>query len=721
MDISCRSEKNKNRSSSSSKSSQSQPSHGADPLSQSVTKAADFSSNIEAILSDIRQSTKEKITTDEDLTDLLEERFNSAEKPQREHQQSSPEAVKAISSKVRKKLANQDRSYNATSSTKTNIPGSSNKSTYSQRKNTPSRSDTLRQKGTGNTNLDLTHESKSGKYDESKINEEEESDGDVYFKHDRPNLSELEDSDSDGLYYSDGYKSSGNLKGKSRRKMNTLRLNDPTGGENATRDVSGEPREEEDYDMTSTPIYGRSVNSPREADQLPTGRRKYKHVEKASISFSDSTASSSEFTRGSLFSDRSLSSATSDHSSIFQKPTRPFAGTGFGHGSIGQSALIQQPRQVASYQHPVPADIGPGPMDIDSDNPITSSEQEESAVISEKIWGNDAPSITSGKKEETVQRLSSFFPHGRSSFNVPLEQQLELQSQQASLHQQTAKPQYTFSVPSTPFVPASIATLPTWKEKTSDGGAGAFMIDIETDIASMDELNAQIIQFDAYLKKVTSSQAHSLEHISEDNTHHDLLALFHNRAFRVSWIIAQTQFNKREKETFNSWRLNRHVPQLHSEAYRAAASLAELSPRTIQRRALGLLYPDESVTQTDVKQWNRRYYGEYGDLLNAMAKVLNSFEGIVDDDSEGEETEREGDDNNAKISSTDLADLDPLKYYTYNNSSYRVSRKTMESIKLYYKTQMRIVSAQQKMEICKRHNEAVKENSDISKRIFGVI
>lgn len=106
--------------------------------------------------------------------------------------------------------------------------------------------------------------------------------------------------------------------------------------------------------------------------------------------------------------------------------------------------------------------------------------------------------------------------------------------------------------------------------------------------------------------------------------------------------------------------------------------------------------------------------------MNAVVKVLACYEDIIDDD-DNEDNEEETETEGVNIGMEKLADRDPYKYYSTSTTKYRVGRKTMDVVRGYYKTQMRVTCAQQKMEICKRHNDAVKENADISKRIFGTL
>ncbi|VVT43658.1 uncharacterized protein SAPINGB_P000085 [Magnusiomyces paraingens] len=529
------------------------------------------------------------------------------------------------------------------------------------------------------------------------------------------------------------------------------------------------------YDMASNPVYKKSEVSKDDGyEQVNQGRRVFKSMTKKNAE----QPQQQKFIKPKAPQLRSWQLLTGAN---FQNQPGNFA----NFGAIGNPKPL--PSFSQSYQrrplavHPALSDSSSDANSTMSDNMGESSNTttSESELTQENLWGKGVH-VTSGKKEDTVEPLSKFFPVQGGTSGYPDPSQFggfELPQKQKHVKRD-------FDFPPVPFKPSGFGTRTT-ALNAEEGGIEAYLLDGSTEIASMEELNMRILAFSKYLQKITSSQVCKLEAISDANTHHELQPLFENRLFKVSWIVAQTKFNKREKETFNAWRLNKQVPKLrpkgNSGAWEAAATAAATAAaavavavaasasasasasatatssasasasaasaststsvaaatlsetsmgagasvggslsKTLQRRSLSLLYPSERVTQTDIKQWNRRYYGEYGDLLNAVVKVLACYEDIIDDD-DNEDNEEETETEGVNIGMEKLADRDPYKYYSTSTTKYRVGRKTMDVVRGYYKTQMRVTCAQQKMEICKRHNDAVKENADISKRIFGTL
>lgn len=261
------------------------------------------------------------------------------------------------------------------------------------------------------------------------------------------------------------------------------------------------------------------------------------------------------------------------------------------------------------------------------------------------------------------------------------------------------------------------------QQSDSFRGITSYIPDENNYLESMEQLNQKILSFDRFLQTLDRRKIETLEHISESDTHKSLLPLFQNSIFRVAWIIAQVTFNKREKDSFTEWKKYGKVPkfkpsqilsdaaiQVKLENERDTKSLSKLDNiKWLQRRALSLMYQDIQFTLSDVRQWNRSSYNEHGDVLNAIVKVLNCYEDLVETDSDSEQEDARWLDR----------DMNPKEYYTKNDVPYTVGRRTFNEVIGYYKSVMRTRCAQQKMYICKRHNEAVKNNQEISKRVLG--
>lgn len=300
-----------------------------------------------------------------------------------------------------------------------------------------------------------------------------------------------------------------------------------------------------------------------------------------------------------------------------------------------------------------------------------------------------------------------------------------------------------------PVIVTSEAIEGDFTEKTQE--ISVAMIDITTYIPSMEELNRVMLSFEDYLQNIKRKNSHMLETINKENTHEELIPLFENKTFRVAWICSQSGFNRREKETFLEWKKEKKTPILRKSIISSITgeddstnSLDELASsskgkgessnasstiiKAFQQRALSVLYPREKITQSNVRSWNRDNYTKYGDLLNAVVKVLRVYEDVVIDDEDDDDDDRINTNKEEVLKRKEykrilarLRTTNPYQYYCCNSEGYRLRKSQFQDILDYYKGQMRVTCAQQKMTICKRHNDEVKNNLELSKRIFGGI
>lgn len=218
---------------------------------------------------------------------------------------------------------------------------------------------------------------------------------------------------------------------------------------------------------------------------------------------------------------------------------------------------------------------------------------------------------------------------------------------------------------------------------------------------TLTHLNDLIILFDKYITSLKSSHISCLEPSNGSNTHRDLLPLFSNEAFNVTWIAAQVNFNKRERAQFLDWKEKKNIPNYSSwnhphvrGAYadrnhsmttsgqndygrpgggrepisNLQASAASGSKETtsdskkLQVRALRMLYPKKDLGYEELKKWNREFYKSHGDLMNALVKVLEMFGNITEEDSTSDE------DNH--YYSTDQETVSEYDGYEAENSGY---------------------------------------------------
>lgn len=248
-------------------------------------------------------------------------------------------------------------------------------------------------------------------------------------------------------------------------------------------------------------------------------------------------------------------------------------------------------------------------------------------------------------------------------------------------------------------------------------------------VQSIDQLNAEIVEFDMFLKNVTRKQVHRLLVSSRDNTHPSLLHLFQNKLFNVSYIFAQASFNRGEKDLFAEWKLHRRAPEF-CPAGMSSDELAKLvatcrdssgslfTAKHVQRQALCLLYPQTLSAPADVRLWNRQHYNQHGDLLNAMVKVLTYYQDLVDDEDDDDDNDSTVPEGGSEVSIESLVRT-PIAYYSSNTAKYRISKQRYNKVIEFYRGGMRTWCAQQKMDLCKQHNEAMRINSEISRQYLG--
>lgn len=197
---------------------------------------------------------------------------------------------------------------------------------------------------------------------------------------------------------------------------------------------------------------------------------------------------------------------------------------------------------------------------------------------------------------------------------------------------------------------------------------------------TLTELNDLIILFDKYIRSLKPSTICYLEPCNESNTHQDLLPLFSNQAFSITWIVAQVNFNKRERAQFLEWKEYKNVPNYNfwgrqqgngayadrnhfvttsgrhdsgrpgggrestSNLQAAGESKDTTDSKRLQVRALRMLYPKKDLGYEELKMWNREFYKSHGDLLNALVKVLEMFGDITDEDLTSDEESSYNDD-----------------------------------------------------------------------------
>lgn len=251
-------------------------------------------------------------------------------------------------------------------------------------------------------------------------------------------------------------------------------------------------------------------------------------------------------------------------------------------------------------------------------------------------------------------------------------------------------------------------------------------------VQSIDQLNAEIVEFDMFLKHVTRKRLYRLLVSSRDNTHPSLLHLFQNKLFNVSYILAQASFNRGEKDLFAEWKLHRRAPEFcpagmsSDELSKLVAACRDgsgslFTAKHIQRQALCLLYPQMLSAPADVRLWNRQHYNQHGDLLNAMVKVLTCYQDLVDDEDDDNDNNKSDSTVPERGSEASLESLvsTPIVYYSSNTAKFRISKQRYNKVIEFYRSSMRTWCAQQKMDLCKQHNEAIRINSEISRQYLG--